>query len=108
MLAPHWVLQLANRLGLDLSHALASDLEDTANLFQGVRVAVVQSKPQADDLPLAIRERLEQLLNLLAQQPVGCTFERTVATMVFDKLAEAGVLAIAGSVCRRGYPDSRG
>src|SRR3954454_13540564 len=37
---PHRVLQLADRLGLHLPHALAGDLEDAADLFQRVGVAV--------------------------------------------------------------------
>ncbi len=45
--APHGVLQLANGLGFDLADALAGDLEDAADLFQRVGVAVAQAVAQA-------------------------------------------------------------
>src|SRR5688500_12062466 len=52
--APHRVLQLADGFGLDLADAFPGDLEDAADLFQRVGVAVAQAVSQLDDLPLAV------------------------------------------------------
>src|SRR3954464_2653523 len=52
--APDGMLQLADRLGLDLADPLAGDLEDPAHLFEGVGVAVAQAVAELDDLALAI------------------------------------------------------
>src|SRR5207248_8667790 len=41
--APDGMLQLSDRLGLDLADPLAGDLEDPAHLFEGVGVAVAQA-----------------------------------------------------------------
>ncbi len=49
------VLQLADGLGLDLPDPFAGDLEDPADLFEGVGVAVANAVPQLDDLALAVR-----------------------------------------------------
>src|SRR5687768_9546055 len=38
----HWILQLLDRFGFDLSHAFAGDFEDAADFFERVRVAVGQ------------------------------------------------------------------
>ena len=64
VLAADGVLQLGDGFGFDLPHALAGDLEDAADFFQRVGVAVAQAVTQADDLPLAVGERLEQLFDL--------------------------------------------
>src|SRR5262245_42247337 len=64
---PHGVLQLADRLGFDLPHTLARDLEDAADLFERVRVAILQAVAKADDLALAPGERLQQAFDFLPQ-----------------------------------------
>src|SRR2546423_13059859 len=64
LLAAYRVLKLAHGLGLDLPHALAGHLEDAAHLFERVRVAVAQAVAKADDLALAIGQRLQQRLDL--------------------------------------------
>ena len=58
------VLQLADGLGLDLPDALAGDLEDVADFFQRVGVAVAQAVAELDDLALAVGQRLQQLFDL--------------------------------------------
>src|SRR5690242_16394158 len=52
------VLQLADRLGLHLPHALARHLEDPAHLLERVGVAVADPVAQLDDLALAVGQRL--------------------------------------------------
>ncbi len=49
----HRILHLHHRFGLDLANSLASNLEDSANLFERVRVSVGQTITQANDLALA-------------------------------------------------------
>src|SRR5207253_6955274 len=89
------MLQLADGLGLDLADALARDLEDAADLFERVGVAVLQAVAEADDLPLAPGERLQQMLNLLPQDAVIGAVDRVVAGVVLEKLAKARILAVA-------------
>ena len=57
------VLQLADGFGLDLADALAGDLEDAADFFERVGVAVADAVAQLDDLALAVGQRLEHLLD---------------------------------------------
>src|SRR4051794_38885878 len=46
LLAPAGLLELADGFGLDLADALAGDLEDVADLFQRIAVAVPQAIAQ--------------------------------------------------------------
>ena len=48
LLAAAGLLQLANRLGLNLPHALPRNFEYTPHFLQSVGVAVAQPVPQAD------------------------------------------------------------
>src|SRR5262249_19700716 len=91
----HGVLQLADGFGLDLPYALASDLEDAADLFQRVGVAILQAVAEADDFPLAPGERLQQILDLLPQNHVISTVDRIVTGLIFQELAKTRVLAVA-------------
>src|SRR5262245_20833714 len=52
LLAATRLLQLADGFGFDLADALAGDLEDVADFFQRVAVAVAQAVAQLDDLAL--------------------------------------------------------
>jgi hypothetical protein len=67
----HRMLQLAHGLGLDLAHALARDLEDAADLFERVGVAVADAVAQLDDLALAEGQRLSTSFDALLQHLVG-------------------------------------
>ena len=50
---PDRVAELADRLGLDLTDALAGHAEGQAHLLEGVGVAVTDAVPELDDLALA-------------------------------------------------------
>src|SRR5678815_5940831 len=63
----HRVLELADRLGLDLTHALAGDLEDPADLLERVGVPVADAVAELDDLALTIRQGAEHLLDALLE-----------------------------------------
>ena len=82
-----------DRLGFDLPDAFAGDLEDAADFFQRVAVAVAQAVAQADDLPLAVGERLEQLFDL-ARAAFRClaSVDRALGAVVLEELAEASCL----------------
>jgi len=95
LLAANRVLQLAERLGLDLPHALASDLEDPPDLFERVSVAIAKAISQADNLPLAEGQRFEQPLDLLPQHAVRGRDDRAFRAGIFDEFAEAAILALA-------------
>ena len=62
-LAAARLLQLADSLGLDLADALAGHLEDVADFFQRVAVAVAQAVTELDDFPFAVAERLQDLVD---------------------------------------------
>ena len=57
-LASGRLLELADGLGFDLANTLSGDLEDMADLFEGVAISVAQAVAELDDLSLAIAERL--------------------------------------------------
>ena len=63
----HRMLQLANRLGFDLTHAFSSHLEDAPHFLQSVRVTVTQTIPQLDNLTLTVGQRLQNNVNLVLQ-----------------------------------------
>ena len=89
------MLELSDGLGLDLPDALARDLEDASDLFEGVGVPVPDAVAQFEDLALAVGERLEELLDALAEHVLcGCVRRRGLA-FVLDELAEVAVVALA-------------
>src|SRR6266511_39067 len=65
--AAHGVLQFSDGLGLDLPDALAGDLEDPSDLFEGIGVAIAQAVAELDDLALAVGQGLEDLVDLLLE-----------------------------------------
>src|SRR5262245_43230342 len=62
------VLQLTDRLGLDLSNPRPRNLEDAPDLLQRVSEAVSQPIAELDDLPLPIRQGIQDLVDLLPRQ----------------------------------------
>src|SRR5688500_17845190 len=59
--------QLAQRLGFDLTDALARDGEILADLFQRVLAAIADTKAHLDHLLLARRQRFQHRFGLLLQ-----------------------------------------
>src|SRR5262245_33449887 len=70
------VPQLAQRLGLDLSDALARDREILADLLQRVLASVVEPEAHLDDFLFARSERLEYLRRLLLQIQIDHGFRQ--------------------------------
>src|SRR4051812_43706773 len=85
------VAQLAQRLRLDLTDPLASDVELLADLFERARPTVLQAEPELEHASLAARERIEHCLDLLLEQLVRCRFGRGQGAAVLDEVAEVGV-----------------
>src|SRR5689334_12545466 len=88
------MLQLADGFGLNLPDTLASDLENAADLFEGVGVAVLEAIPQPNDLSLAPGECLQQVVDLLPQDALIGTVDRIVAGLVLEELAKARILTV--------------
>src|SRR5262249_5879505 len=71
------------------------DFEDAAHLFQRICVAVAEAVAQLDDLPLAIGQRLQHLLDFVLEHLLGSGANGRFDGVVFDEVAEVAVLALA-------------
>src|SRR5262249_21219980 len=80
----HRMLQLADGLGFNLTHALARYLEDSAHFFERIGVTVTDAVAQLDDLALAVGQRLENLLDLVLEHFLRGAFDRIVSLLVFN------------------------
>src|SRR5580692_9553979 len=89
------MLQLADRLGFNLANALTRHLEDSANFLQRVGVPVADAVAELDDLALTVRQRLENLLDLVLEHLLRGRFNRIIRFFVLDKVAEVAVLRFA-------------
>src|SRR3954470_13353400 len=98
---PDRVLQFADRFRFDLTHALARDLEDAADFFERVGVAVADAVAELDDLALAVRQGLEHLLDLVLQHLLRGGLDRVVGLLVLDEVAEVAVFRFAYRTIQR-------
>src|SRR5665213_426753 len=89
------MLQLPHGFGLDLPHTFPRDLKNPAHFLEGIRVAVAQAIPQANDLPLAIGEGLEQTFDFGLEHGMRRRGQWALGALILDKLPEAAVLAFA-------------
>src|SRR5438445_12293151 len=87
--------ELAQRLGLDLPDALAGDGEVLADLLERMLATVRKAEAQPQDLLLARRERIEDLVGLLAQGQTDDRLHRRDDLLVFDEVAEMAVFFLA-------------
>src|SRR3989338_5865136 len=62
---PCRVAEFSQRLCLDLPHALAGNLEDRPDLFEGPRIPVAYPEPQPQHLLLSLGQRAEDSVHLL-------------------------------------------
>src|SRR5690606_17466296 len=92
---PDRVLKLANRLGLDLAHALAGDLEDAADLLERVGVSVADAVAELEYLPLAVGEGAKHLFDALLEHVARSAIGGRALALIFDEVAEVALLAIA-------------
>src|SRR5580704_9945470 len=80
--------QLAQRLGLDLPDAFASDLEALADLFECVLGAVLKTEAHLDDPLFARRQRAKNLRGVLLQVHANDGVGRRDGLAVFDEVAK--------------------
>src|SRR6266542_7164940 len=92
LLGARGMAELAERLGLDLPDALARDREVLPHLFERVLAAVREPEPEAQDLLLARRERVQHLVRLLAERQRDDRLHRRDHLLVLDEVAEVAVL----------------
>src|SRR2546425_10445107 len=95
LLRARWVPELAQGFGLDLADALPRDGEVLADLLQRVLAAVGQAEAQPQHLLLARRERVEDLVRLLAQGEADDRLHRRHDLLVLDKIAQVAVLFLS-------------
>src|SRR5438093_495362 len=89
------VPELAQRLGLDLSDALAGDREVLPDLLQRVLAAVGKAEAEAQDLLLARGERVEDLVRLLAEREADDRLDGRDDLLVLDEVAQVAVFLFA-------------
>src|SRR5215468_985454 len=92
---PARVLQLSQRLGLDLADALARHRELLADFFQRVVLVHADAETHADYTLLARRERCERARGGLAQVRLNRGVDRQDRVLVLDEIAEVGILLVA-------------
>src|SRR5262249_4035320 len=93
--AANRMLEFTNGLGLDLTDSFTGHFENAANFFERVIVTVAEAVAQFDDLALAVRQRLQDLLNLVFEHFLGRCVDRGFAGVILDEVAEITVLALA-------------
>ena len=87
--------ELFHRLGLDLTDAFPSHVEERANFFQRVAVAVGQAETQAEDFPLPVGESVERPADHRLERLLIDRLQRILLPLVADKLAHGAVVALA-------------
>src|SRR3954452_18369952 len=88
------MLELLQRVVLDLADALARDAERPADLLERLRRATVQAEAERDDLALAEGQRVERLLDVLPAEAELRRLERALGRLVLNEVAEARVLLL--------------
>src|SRR5438105_2535080 len=89
------------RLGLDLTHALARQAEPPADLLEGLRLGVVEPVAEDQHLALALRERRKSLCeSLAAERDLDLLVGQRPVTG--DEIAEDGVLGVADGLVEAG------
>ena len=82
------VLELLQRVVLDLPDPLARHAEGAADLLERARLAAEQPVAELDHLALALRERVERVLDVLAAKHELRRVERRLGGVVLDEVAE--------------------
>src|SRR5690554_2049451 len=77
-----------------LAHTLARDAEHVADLFQRVLTSTIQAEVETHDLRVTRLQRLERLLDVLAQQPLLDLLLRLVRFVMHETLDELAVVAV--------------
>ena len=94
-------LELLQRVVLDLTDALARDAERLPDLLERARLRAVEPVPQLDHAALAVGERRQRELDVLAAQRERRRVERRLGLLVRDEVPERGVLLLADRLLER-------
>ena len=89
------VAHFAEGFGFDLADALAGDLELAAYFFEGAAVAVLEAEAEGEDVTLALGEGVENVHDFLPEEGEGGHVVGVFGGLVFDEVAEVGVVAVA-------------
>src|SRR5690348_6771365 len=92
---PRRVLELAQRLGLDLPYTLAGDRELLADFFQRVIGVHADAEAHAQHALFARRERGEHARRRFAQVRLDRGVDRQNGVLVLDEIAEMRILLVA-------------
>src|SRR5207248_325928 len=94
-------LELLQRVVLDLADPLARDAERAADLLERARLLALQAEAELDHLALALRQRVERLLDVLAAQRERGLLVGRLGRLVLDEVAELGLLLLADRLLER-------
>src|SRR5919198_2916660 len=94
-------LELLERVVLDLADPLARDAEGLADLLERARLPAGQPKAQFDHAPLALRQRRERVLDVLAPKRQRRVLVWRLDLVVLDEVAELRVLLLADRLLER-------
>ena len=94
-------LEPLQRVVLDLADPLARDAERAADLLERARRLAEEPEAQLDHLALALGERAESRLDVLAPERERRGVERRLGLVVGDEVAERGVLLLADRLLER-------
>ena len=89
------LLELLQRVVLDLADALAGDPERAADLLERQRLVAAQAVAQLDHLALALGQRVERPLDVLALKVLRRRLERLLGLVVGDEVAELRLVLVA-------------
>src|SRR5262249_26325836 len=96
------VAKLLQRLGLDLTDALAGHAEGAADLLERVLVHAAETEAHAQDALLARGEPGERLGEMLPERALLRRLVRIDAVGRLDQLAERGIAVLADRQVERG------
>src|SRR5581483_2028334 len=95
------LLQLLERVVLDLPDALARDAEGATHLLERQRLVPAQSVPQLDHLALPLRQRVEGPLDVLTLEAFCRRVEGLLGAVVADEVAELRLLPVPDGLLER-------
>src|SRR5262245_28093475 len=89
------MLELLQRVVLDLPDALARHTERASDFLEGTRRSAVEPEAELDHLPLAFGERAQRAVDVLAAQRKLRGVEGRLGCLVLDEVAERALLLFA-------------
>src|SRR5690348_7009016 len=88
------------RLALELAHALAREIELVADRLECPRLAL-EPEAQLEDAPLALRQRVERLADVLAAERLLGLVERIGSLTVGEEIPELAFVVRADCLVQR-------